>query len=134
MRLFKVSDLAGIIDNLEVHAVPFPWVMVTANNATDLLRHFVISPQVGQDLSGERDTFFLMILVGLTMMPSLSFVDADVMEVGGTQHHTRIAAFTPHDLLGLSGHISGVADPLEVFSEIAFHFNDYPILQETLLL
>jgi hypothetical protein len=107
---------------------------VMTDDVANLLYKILSCPQAGHDCSGNGRPLGMLILGGSAVVFPLGFMNADIVQIGGTQNHGRIAPFIFYYLFSVSGHIGGMADPPEVTAEITLHFHSHPIFQKIFFL
>src|SRR4030042_1025597 len=57
---------------------------------------------------------------------SFSLLDADVVQISGTQDHREIASLLLADFLCMSCHLAGMPYSLEIGFEVSFHLDGHP--------
>ena len=73
-------------------------MMVMADNIADLFDQIFPGAQFGQDLSGNRRAFFLLVAGGRALVFPFRLMDADIVQIGAD----RITAGLPFSFLASS--------------------------------
>ncbi|VTR66351.1 hypothetical protein DESC_480061 [Desulfosarcina cetonica] len=105
-------------------------MVMVADDIADLSHQRRAGAQPFQDLARHGRAFLFLVFSLTAAVFLLGLDDADVVQVGGTQYHGRVAALDAADPLGVTRHPDGVADTLEVALEIALHLDGHTVLEQ----